>query len=131
MAVVNIQIVVAALGVSLQVKNAECEHDHVSFWDLETERLWMSQTRRHWVRKESVLRHVAGEVTHGDAPGAFAVGFVEGWEALAANEARVRDQVTSTVEHGPVKKDPVRQWGRGFHGQDQRCCDWFPSAACL
>lgn len=41
-------------------------------------------------------------MTHGDAPGAFAVGFVEAREALTANKARVCHQVSSTVEHRPV-----------------------------
>lgn len=36
LAVVNVQIVVAALWVSLQVENAEIEHDHVSLRDLKT-----------------------------------------------------------------------------------------------
>lgn len=36
MAIVNIQIVVSALWVSLQIKNAEGERDQISLWNLET-----------------------------------------------------------------------------------------------
>lgn len=48
-------------------------------------------------------------VTHGDPPGAFAVGFVEAREPLTTNKPRVWDQVASTVEHWPVMKETVRQ----------------------
>lgn len=34
-AVVDVQVVVAAGGVGLQVEEAEGYHDHVAFWDLE------------------------------------------------------------------------------------------------
>lgn len=33
-AIVHIQVVIATHGVSLQVKNAEREHDHIALWDL-------------------------------------------------------------------------------------------------
>lgn len=33
MTIVDVQVVVAAGGVSLQVKEAERQHDHVTFWD--------------------------------------------------------------------------------------------------
>lgn len=73
-------------------------------------KLYMSQTPKNRVRRESVFRHVVGQVTHSDTPGAFTIGFVEAWEPLTANKPRVCNQVTSTVEHRPVRKKTVRQW---------------------
>lgn len=40
-------------------------------------------------------------MTHRDAPGASAVGFVKTREALAADETGVGYQFPSTEEHGP------------------------------
>lgn len=37
--VVDVEIVVATLRVGLQVKNAESEHDHIAFWDLDSEHI--------------------------------------------------------------------------------------------
>lgn len=45
-------------------------------------------------------------MTHCDAPGASAVGFVKAREALAADETGVCHQVSSTEEHGPVESEP-------------------------
>lgn len=52
-----------------------------------------------------MFRTVPGSVTHGDTPGTFTVGFVGVGEALAADKARLFDQVSSTVEHRPEIMD--------------------------
>ena len=114
MAIVNIQIVVTTLWVGLQVKNAEGERDHISLGNLET-RVYMSQTLRDGMRRESGFQHAAVELTHSDSPGAFAVWFVEAWEPLTADEPRVCHQVPSTVEHRPEgDRDTVMDtnWGQ-------------------
>lgn len=106
MSIVNIQIVVATLWVRLEVKNAKGERDHVSLRDLEGIRV-------AWVRNRKTgeterLRHGEERVTHGDAPGAFAVWFVEAWEPFTSNKAWLCNQVSSAVEHRPVVKETVR-----------------------
>lgn len=42
------------------------------------------ENERGWSQHSDMLQ---GRVTHGDPPGAFAVGFVEAREGLAANKA--------------------------------------------
>lgn len=77
-----------------------------------TEGLYMSQmgreNERGWSQHSDMLQ---GRVTHGDPPGAFAVGFVEAREGLAANKAWVCHQVPSTVEHRPVGDNGERLVG--------------------
>lgn len=42
-------------------------------------------------------------MTHSDVPDAFTVGFVGTGESFTGHDARVCDQVASTVEDGPEK----------------------------
>lgn len=42
-------------------------------------------------------------MTHSDVPGAFTVGFVVTGESFTGHDARVCDQVASTVEGGPER----------------------------
>lgn len=44
-------------------------------------------------------------MTHSDVPGAFTVGFVVAGETFTGHDARVCDQVASTVEDRPGKRE--------------------------
>lgn len=106
MSIVNIQIVVAALRVSLEVKNAKVERYHVSLWDLES--IEITWVRHRKLGKAGELRLGEGRLTHGDAPGTFAVWFVEAWEPFTSDKAWFSNHVSSAVEHRPVVKETVR-----------------------
>lgn len=54
-------------------------------------------------------------MTHSDAPGAFAVGFVEVWEPLTAYKTGFCDQVSSTEEHRPVTKQTVEHCVQNYN----------------
>lgn len=67
--------------------------------------------------KEAWLDASAGD-THGDVPGASAVGFVGRRESLAGHDARVRDQVAPALEGGP-EREPERNQSAPQHLQLQ------------
>lgn len=88
-AIVHIQVVIATHGVGLHVEDAEGEHNHIAFWDLEfRERAEkaLSQSVGNIQSNGGVICS-AGLVTHCNTPGTFAVGFVVVGKSFTAHKA--------------------------------------------